>query len=42
MDALDRTEVLPRAGEVGGQPLELFEVERRKHFQSLGALNGQM
>jgi hypothetical protein len=42
MGALDRAKVLPRAGEVGSQPLELFEVKRGKHFQSLGALNGQM
>lgn len=42
MGALDRAKVLPRAGEVRSQPLELFEVKRGKHFQSLGALNGQM
>jgi hypothetical protein len=27
---------------MGSKSLELFEVERRKHFQSLGALNGEM
>jgi hypothetical protein len=42
MDALDWAEVLPRAGEVGGKPLEFLEVQRGKHFQSLGTLNGQM
>ena len=42
MGALDRAKVLPRAGEMGSKSLELFEVERRKHFQSLGALFGQM
>lgn len=42
MGTLNGAKVLPRAGEVGGQPLELFEVKGGKHFQSLGALNGQM
>jgi hypothetical protein len=42
MGALDRAKVLPGAGEVGSKPLELFEVKCGKHFQSLGALNGQM
>ena len=42
MGALDRAKVLPRAGEMGSQSLELFEVKRRKHFQSLGALVGEM
>ena len=42
MGALDRAKVLPRAGEVGSKSLELFEVQRRQHFQSLGTLNGQM
>lgn len=41
MGALDRAKVLPRAGEVGSKSLELFEVQRGKDFQSLGALNGQ-
>jgi hypothetical protein len=42
MGALDRAKVLPRAGEVGGKPLQLFEVQRGKHFQSLGSLFGEM
>jgi hypothetical protein len=42
MDALDRAKVLPRSGEVGSQPLELFEMKRGKHLQSLGTLFGEM
>ena len=42
MGPLDRAKVLPRAGELGGEALELFEVESGQRFQALGAVVGEM
>ena len=42
MRPLDRAKVLPRAGEVGSKPFELFEMESGQDFQSLGTLVGEL
>lgn len=42
MGPLDRAEVLPRTGEVGSKPFELFKVEGGQHLQPLGALFGEL
>jgi hypothetical protein len=42
MGPLDRAKVLPRSGEMGSKPFELFEVESGQHFQSLGTLFSEL
>ena len=42
MGPLDGAEVLPSAGKVGGQSLELFEVKSGQDFQPFGAVVGEM
>jgi hypothetical protein len=42
MGPLDGPEVLPGAGKMGGQPLQLFEVKRGQDFQPIGTFVGQL
>ena len=42
MDPPHGAKVLPRTREMGSKPFELFEVESGQHFQSLGALVGEL